>query len=832
MSITKILGNMLGLEEAQEITGYKPALGASWAQEAPAWVFFGCLGLTLLAVLFYVQFQRRRHPGARAVLAAFRAVVLCLLLLLLAEPVVIVNVSSQKRPALWLLIDGTDSMAIPDVYTDAERAKLDAAVGLTSTTDAAHPAPDAQRTRMDYVQALLRKTEGNLLGQLAKRFRLRAFLLDRPDGVRSLDVYSEGGKEVDVERLAGKLTTEGQVTALGAALGDLARRQDTSNLAGLVVVSDFDQNAGPPPLAAARALRVPIYAVGVGAATAVDVGVAVQADPYIKKDEKGTVTVTVRQQGLDNETVTVRLFAERSGGAQGAGGSDRVLVGEKPVPLTAATQDVEFPYVPDKAGRFNLVAEIDPVRNEVVTDNNRAEREITVLDEFLRLLFVEYEPTWEWRFIKEVFHRDKLVGMQGFRTYLRSADPRVKQTNEMFLQNITPASRAEFFANDVIFLGDVPAAMLNASPRFCQMTDEFVRNFGGGLVVIAGPRFGPGQLAETPLAKLLPVKVNPGTSLYDRQPFRLQLTPRAEGYGFMQLAGDKPGDNQKAWDNLGMLPWYHRVERLQPLATALAVHPTHTCVDDKTPQPLVAIQRVGRGEVVYVGFNETWRLRRKYGEQYYRAFWGQLIHRLALSHELGSQKRFVVKTDRRRYQANDDVLLTVEAYDAEFLPLTEEHLALQRPAQKDEKKGLRAELILPPRPGASGEDARRLVIPLLKKGVFETHFKVTAGGEYRIRVTDPITDKKEETTFRVKSVEVERQSAVRNVTLQAALAAVQPGGKSYDLGSVASLVDIELQATRENSIEIVRLWHTWLAFGLVVLLLLSEWLGRKWVNLP
>ena len=45
-------------------------------------------------------------------------------------------------------------------------------------------------------------------------------------------------------------------------------------------------------------------------------------------------------------------------------------------------------------------------------------------------MFVEYEPTWEWRFIKEVFHRDPLVGMKGFRTFLYSSDPQVREKNE------------------------------------------------------------------------------------------------------------------------------------------------------------------------------------------------------------------------------------------------------------------------------------------------------------------------------------------------------------------------------------------------------------------
>ena len=32
--------------------------------------------------------------------------------------------------------------------------------------------------------------------------------------------------------------------------------------------------------------------------------------------------------------------------------------------------------------------------------------------------------------------------------------------------------------------------------------------------------------------------------------------------------------------------------------------------------------------------------------------------------------------------------------------------------------------------------------------------------------------------------------------------------------------------------EVIPLWNTWLSFGLVVALMLGEWLGRKWANLP
>jgi hypothetical protein len=831
MSITEILGLLLGLEGAQRIEDYNVSLGASWAQESPGWLFFGFLGLTALAAAFYARYQRQRHPAARTVLAVLRSTALCLLLLVLAQPILSVWVSGQQRPALCVLIDGTESMDQRDAYSDAERDKLDKAVGLGNKNEKdSSAAKTERRSRMEYIQALLQKDDGSLLKQLSKRFRPRFFLFEGLEGVRAIELPGEGRRKEDVDKLLGQLTVKGQVTALGAAIDDLSRREDTKNLAGLVIFSDFESNAGTSPQAAARAMKVPFYAVGVGAASAPDVSVTVQAEPlYVKKDEDATIKVVVRQQGLDGQgqVVSVRLWAERLDLKEGET-SDRVRIGEKPVTLGGPLQVVDFPYHPVKAGRYNLIAETDVLPSEINEANNHDQRELTVLEDFLRLMYVEYEPTWEWRFIKEVFHRDKLVGVQGFRTYLRSSDLRVRQTNELFLPTMSPA-RSEFFANDVIFLGDMPASVLNASPRFCQMVEEFVRDFRGGLVVIAGPRFGPGQLADTPLAKLLPVVVSPGARISDRAFFRLTLNRNAEDYPFMQLAGEKnntPQENQKTWDNLGPLQWYYPVERLSEFSRALAEHPTEMCADGKTRQPLIAIRPYGTGEVVYVGFNELWRMRRMYGEKHYRAFWAQLIHRLALRHALGSQKRFLVKTDRTEaYRPHQEVLLTVEAYDEEFHPLTEARL---RDKGLDK---LEAKWILP------GGKEQPLNVTQVKDGHFEVRFRVLEPGEHRIRVTDPLAKEKQRQTveliIQVADLKVEKQRPFRNLALQEQLAAAQPGGKMCDLTNVVqALEELSLHAKTESKPKVIPLWDTWLTFGLLVFLLLLEWLLRKRVNLP
>ena len=437
-------------------------------------------------------------------------------------------------------------------------------------------------------------------------------------------------------------------------------------------------------------------------------------------------------------------------------------------------------------------------------------------DDFLRLMYVADEPGWEWRFIKEVFYRDPLVGERGFRTFLRSADPRVRRENPLYLESATP-ERSEFFANDVLFLGNFDAKSI--SGRFADSAREFVETFGGGLVVIAGRWSGPGQLAGTPLGDMLPIVPADGAAAVAK-PFRPRLTAEASLQEFMRLGRDD-ADTAKAWEKLDPLPWYQPVERPHPQATVLLAHPTDRCADGRTPQPLIAIRRYGRGEVVYIGFDQMWRMRKGVGDRYYRQFWGQLIYRLGLSHALGTSKRFVVRSDAEKYQSGDAAVITVEAYDKDFRPLEADDVAGQ---------ALSGELVSPE--AMRGERQPQPVsLRQLREGVFEARVQLGGAGEYRMRVTDPLTGEATEKDFRVDSLSAEQRSVVRNTALAGMLAS-RTGGRAYDLVSATKLPDeIDAVARPERSVKVFSLSNTWLCFATIVGLMLGEWLLRKRTNL-
>ena len=815
MNWTAGIGWLLGRDNMSNIDSARLSFAASWAHAFPPLVFLGGLTLTALASWFYFSRPSRIPVRTRAALTGLRSISLILVLLTLADPIVELSFVSLNKPVLWFLLDGSDSMAISDRLADNDQTQLAEAVDLVgyrartgSPTESA-PHADHPIPRIEFARALLARPNRNLIEELSKQFRLKFFTFGESNGLQEITTGDHPGGWT----IAKAWSATGRTTAIGDALDELTREHTTERASALILFSDFNHNSGTAPLAAARKLGVPIFTVGVGPVSAIDLSVDLLASQKIKKAESSTISVVIRKNDADDADVHVRLSIRPTS----LSAAEPQLIGEKVVTVKGTSSTVEFSYTPDTAGRFQLSAEVDPIEGEVVTQNNRAERDVTVIDDFLRLMFVEYEPTWEWRFIKEVFHRDKLVGRRGFRTFIRSADPIVRETNELFLSTLTPP-RSEFFENDVLFLGDMPRSAL--SDRFCEMTKEFVSEFGGGLVVIAGPRFGPGQLSDTPLADLLPVVIDPDAKRRDDKSFQLALTPIALQYDFMRI-GNSTEDPLKGWNNLGQLPWYQPVQRIEPRGTrVLAQHPTDKCSDGQTPQPLIAIRQYGRGEVVYLGFNEMWRLRRLYGETFYRQFWGQLIHRLGLSHVLGRHKRFVVRTDQTTYRPDDQVIITVELFDNDFQPLDEKQLRERR---------LSSTVI---RPETSPDTpAQSITIPQLKPGVFETRFPVSSAGEYRIQVTDPITNELTETAIQVVDASLEQQSAVRNESLQTSIA-TETDGKSYNLLNIDQLTkDFTPEPHQETNLEIIPLSNNWLVFWLVISCLSAEWLMRKRANL-
>ena len=179
MNLTTTIGRMLGYGDVSKIDSARVSFGSAWAHGSPAMVMLGCLALSTLAVWFYLRWQARGHRPTRLFLATLRSVALCLLLLVLADPILELTFVSLPKPVLWLLLDGSDSMSIPDELPEGERTALAKAVDLTAYQSArsVRPSRDEQRessrsggsssqdhpARADYARAFLAKADRNMI---------------------------------------------------------------------------------------------------------------------------------------------------------------------------------------------------------------------------------------------------------------------------------------------------------------------------------------------------------------------------------------------------------------------------------------------------------------------------------------------------------------------------------------------------------------------------------------------------------------------------------------------------------------------------------------------
>ena len=101
---------------------------------------------------------------------------------------------------------------------------------------------------------------------------------------------------------------------------------------------------------------------------------------------------------------------------------------------------------------------------------------------------------------------------------------------------------------------------------------------------------------------------------------------------------DEPGRNQNAWANLPRYYWSAAADRPAPGATVLAWNPIPTAYGKV---PLVAHHYAGRGRVMFVGTDETFRWRQNVGERFFYRFWGQSVRFVARRDARGGKKSWI-----------------------------------------------------------------------------------------------------------------------------------------------------------------------------------------------
>jgi hypothetical protein len=801
---------LIGFDSSGAIEQIEFELAAPWARETPFWLFLALVAACGGTWFYYHHVARSQTIRWRGVLVLCRAAVLMLLVATLADPTLRVVGTHLVPPTVFLVVDGTESMTLAD--------------GGTSETGG------TDETRLAAVQRLLADDTSGLARILIDReCDVEAFLFEGTSTSRLRRLWFENPAQPRAFRdLASQLSARGQVTALGNVVDEVMRLAAERRPTAVILISDFAQNAGRAPLASDKLFdesqfRVPLTTIGVGDEQLRDLAVRIELEPRMKVGENAKIDVAVSATQITHAALTVELRQSWMGEESVGRAEPVILRQEASIERDEGRVVVSFPFVPSKGGWWEFEARVGPVDDEIAVQNNVAVNRAWVTDRYLRILYVAFEPNWEWRFVKEIFHRDPLVGPEGFRTYLESAAPQVRRSSPLFLETLA-TRRDQFFEHDVVILDDVPAEVL--TDRFCDLTEEFVGSLGGSLVILAGPRFGPSLLEDTALSKLLPVSFDrssgrPRQGYADREPFAPELTAAASLYRFMTVDATEPA-SRRTWGDLS-LPWYWPVDQVDMSTVVLAEHPVDLCRDRQTRQPLIAVRRYGQGEVIYFGFNELWRLRSGQRTDVYRRLWSQLIFRLSMSHALGDAKRFTVRVDRPEYRVGDTAVIAVEAYDADYQLLeTADGL-------------LEGQMLLPPVISPlndagidTAKDADRIVLSMVRPGFYEARVGILRPGPYTLRMTDPIDQQDRLAFFTATDASAEQQDPARNSKLQQELSRLT-GGRAYDLTSVATLPeDLDLDQAYQAETRIRRLWATPGWFLVVVGMMYCDWFVRRW----
>jgi hypothetical protein len=294
-----------------------------------------------------------------------------------------------------------------------------------------------------------------------------------------------------------------------------------------------------------------------------------------------------------------------------------------------------------------------PAVAPIATDALVAPAPEQYVGESLRVLYVEAQPRWEYRYLKQLLLREPQVRTQ---TFLLSADPDFEQERSPGLAALRELpDGAVLRANyDLVILGDVAGVACGTGPdpvtvgRSRAHLRELLAALpaavsrGVALLVVDGELSGAAW-ARTPIGALLPVRL--GRTLRRRatdEPWRPRLT--TEGIEALPLE-QRADESVATWSQLPGVFAYTPVLSATPDAHVLLVQPA-----GPEAAPLLAWRSAGRGACAWLGFDEAWRWRRGVGARFFGRFYGDLIgHLLDVHHPRGPAR--LTTWDGRTLQA-------------------------------------------------------------------------------------------------------------------------------------------------------------------------------------
>jgi uncharacterized membrane protein len=715
-------------------------------------------GICLAAFVLALAMWRRRDSlqqsfrGARAfVLWALQSALLGLLLLVLWQPAISVTALKPQENAIAVLVDDSRSMALKD--------------GAESREEQAKRILDSQ-----------------LLKDLRSRFQVRLYRLG-----------------AGAERIADstRLSASQASTQIGRGLRQIADEAGTLPIGSVLLLSDGADNSGGVDLATLseiRRRRLPVNTIGFGSEQlSHDIEVdGLDLPPKTLEGSRLEAQVTIRQNGFGGRHARVVLTS---------GGS--VLASRDVVLRDAAEQTQAVEFNAGKSGVKNVEVRIDPLPGETNSGNNRQTRVLSVDHAKRRILYVEGEPRWDYKFIRRAVEDDPAVQVISMLRTTQNKIYRQGIGNPNELAEGFPSKEEDLFKYEGLVLGSVESSFFNVSQQ--TAIKDFVDRRGGGLLFLGGrSSLADGGYNLPPFTELLPVYLPIRRNTFQRTFVAAELTDAGQKSLICRIEDD-PQKSIDHWEVLPYLANYQDPGTPKPGATVLARADV-----GGNRLPLLITENYGRGRtaVFATGGSWRWRMQQPVGDTSEETFWRQLLRWTA-----GATPTAVVASTRNATLEDDGHMqLRAEVRDPSYQPANDAEVS----AHVVEPDGSAETVVLRPEP--------------LTQGAYTAEWNALKAGSYLAEITARRGAQllgKDVLPFRREDGVAENYHREQNKELLKQLAE-QTGGQYYKLSDAKRVAgEIAYSEAGVTSRELRDLWDMPAIFLAVILLKSTEWLLRR-----
>ena len=533
-----------------------------------------------------------------------------------------------------------------------------------------------------------------------------------------------------------QIAAAGTQSRIGDAIRGILADHDPSTLAGIVLLTDGQNNGGTEStvaIASARRSAVSIYPIGLGSSTApINVRVVdLDAPRRVYPGDKFAVTAVLQASGRDWMEVEVQLLdgldtesSASSGDTERASSPGEVIDSQKvKVAGDGTLTGIRFEIEPESVGRRRLAVRVVAPKEDRNRQDDLRDARYEVVSRKMRVLLIAGGPTREYRFVRNLLYRDNSVELDA---WLQTGQQGMSQDADQILQSF-PASAESLFQYDAIALFDPDWMAISADSL--NLLDRWLAQQAGGMVIVAGPVYHPQwtRLRTDPrvtrVSGFFPVNIATRGPLLSggrqggENAWPLDFTPEARRAEFLWIAGE-PQESQQIWEDFSGVYDYVGVRDPKPGAKVYA-HFSDPTTEVGGSQPVyLASQFYGAGRVYFQGSGEMWRLRGE-SDEYFDSYFTKLLRWVSEGRLLRDSNRGVLLVDTSRAMVGDTITVRAVLTDEQFEPL--------------DVPEVEAKLLAP---GGRIEDIR--LTPLKgepRAGTYGGRFIVREAGSYELRLT-------------------------------------------------------------------------------------------------